>query len=76
MDVSWAFVVLLVYPALQVPAVWLFVRHFDLRNDDGPDPDGYSFHAEGETAPGECHVCGAVNGVDVELCWSCQSRLS
>ena len=75
MDVSWAFVVLLVYPALQVPAVWLFVRHFDLRNDDGPDPGGYSFHADGGTEPGECHVCGAANPEDVQLCWSCQSRL-
>lgn len=43
MEPAWAFVVLLVYPALQVPLLWLVVRRLGLRNDDGPgDPVGYS----------------------------------
>jgi len=43
MGVSWAFVVLLIYPALQVPMLWVIVRHFGLRNDDGPrNPVGYT----------------------------------
>jgi hypothetical protein len=80
MDVSWAFVVLLVYPALQVPALWYVVHRFDLRNDDGPrDPRGYSMHPrdddEATTETGGCRVCGAINDPAVERCWSCQSRL-
>jgi ribosomal protein L40E len=78
MDVSWAFVVLLVYPALQLPMMWVVVRYFGLRNDDGPrDPRGYSLQpGENERfEPGDCRVCGASNDPAVERCWSCQARL-
>lgn len=79
MDVSWAFVVLLLYPALQVPALWYVVHRYDLRNDDGPrDPRGYSVHPnreEDDRAPGECPVCGTHNDGAFDLCRVCLSEV-
>jgi hypothetical protein len=75
MDVSWAFVVLLVYPALQVPALWYVVHRFDLRNDDGPrDPRGYSMHPRADDADddaGDCHRCGHPVDPTATYCGQC-----
>lgn len=76
MGISWAFVFLILYPALQVPAVWYVVKRYDLRNDDGPAPVGYSFHESVEgSAPGECRRCGADNDPDVRFCGQCLAPL-
>lgn len=75
MDPSWAFVVLLVYPALQLPMLWVVVRYFGLRNDDGPrDPRGYSLQPReegtGDAGP-ECHRCGNPVDPTATYCGQC-----
>lgn len=83
MAATWPFVVLLVYPALQVPMLWAVVRYFGLRNDDGPrNPVGYSLAGEdgdrperGEWNPGRCDRCGTHNDPFAEYCKHCLSGL-
>lgn len=75
MGVSWAFVVLLVYPAIQLPLLWLLVWYFGLRNDDGPaDPLGYSFR-DPERVPGRCRRCGRRNDPETRFCGRCLAPL-
>lgn len=81
MDPGWAFAVLLVYPALQVPALYVVVRALDLRNDDGPrDPVGYAptVVADGHggaTVPGLCPDCGRENDPTYRYCRTCLASL-
>jgi hypothetical protein len=75
MGISWAFVVLLVYPAIQLPLLWVVVRYFGLRNDDGPeDPPGYSFR-DVERPSRSCRRCGQENDPAMQICGGCLARL-
>lgn len=83
MEPAWAFVLLVVYPVLQLPLIWVIVRRFDLRNDDGPgDPVGYSLVDSGggrtsqyEWDAGRCAHCGVRNDPIADYCTNCLSGL-
>jgi len=80
MGVSWPFVVLIVYPAIQLPLLWVVVRYFGLRNDDGPrDPFGYATHprSDGESSGPDdiCQRCGTQNDLAYEYCGRCLAQL-
>lgn len=71
-----ALAVLLGYPALQLPMLWLIVRYAGLRNDDGPDdPRGYSDRTA-DRPPGRCRRCGTDNGPGMAYCRECVAPLS
>lgn len=81
----WAFAFLVIYPAVQVPLLWVVVRHFDLRNDDGPrDPVGYAARVEDdvggssttEDGDGRCPNCGLLNDPVAEYCRNCLAGLA
>lgn len=83
MDPALGYAVLLAWSALQVPMLWVIVRHFGLRNDDGPrDPVGYSLADGGnpdtgvdEWTVGRCEQCGAQNDPTYEFCRNCLAGL-
>lgn len=79
MDLPWSFAVLILYPVLQLPALYYLARRYDGDWEPMSDPtEGYDIHprwaASGDDA-GTCLACGAANDATFTYCRECAARL-
>lgn len=78
MDLPWSFAVLVLYPTLQLPALYYLARRYDGDWEPMSEPTGgYDIHPRRAASAddGTCRACGAANADGFTYCRECAARL-